>query len=72
MEEKQAGRIKSKGRGVIMGLFRPTYTDKKTGERKQSAVWWYEFIYAGSESANQQRPPGKLLPQKLRKIIGAD
>lgn len=30
-----------------MSVFRPTYKDKKTGEVKQSATWWYGFIYAG-------------------------
>jgi hypothetical protein len=30
-----------------MALFRPTYTDKKTGKLKESAVWWYEFYFAG-------------------------
>jgi integrase len=30
-----------------MALFRPTYTDKKTGELKESAVWWYEFVWKG-------------------------
>ena len=30
-----------------MALFRPTYADKKTGELKKSAVWWYDFIFAG-------------------------
>ncbi len=41
-----------------MALFRPTYTDKKTGEKKQAAVWWFEFIYAGKryrESADTTR-----------------
>ena len=41
-----------------MALFRPTYTDKKTGRPKKSAVWWYEFIYQNKrirESAKTTR-----------------
>jgi integrase len=41
-----------------MSLFRPTYTEKKAGALKESAVWWYEFTYAGKrirESAQTTR-----------------
>lgn len=41
-----------------MSVYQPSYKDKKTGEVKQQAVWWYEFIYAGKryrESANTTR-----------------
>ncbi len=41
-----------------MALFRPTYTDKSTGERKKSDVWWYKFEFAGKpvrESAKTTR-----------------
>ncbi len=41
-----------------MALFKPKYKDKKTGEEKESKVWWYEFIYAGKrvrESAKTTR-----------------
>ena len=30
-----------------MALFRPTYTDKKSGETKTQKVWWYEFQWNG-------------------------
>jgi integrase len=30
-----------------MGVYRPQYTDKKTGEMKHTKVWYYEFIFAG-------------------------
>jgi integrase len=39
-------------------LFQPTYTDKKTGKQKKSAVWWFKFVYAGKpirESAQTTR-----------------
>jgi integrase len=28
-------------------LYKPTYPDKKTGELRQSSVWWYDFRFAG-------------------------
>ncbi|MCL4852243.1 MAG: site-specific integrase [Bryobacteraceae bacterium] len=30
-----------------MAVFRPTYTDPKTGEKKQQRTWWYEFVRNG-------------------------
>lgn len=30
-----------------MAVYRPTYTDPKTGKQRESRVWWYEFIFAG-------------------------
>jgi integrase len=30
-----------------MALFQPTFTDKKTGKRLKSRIWWYEFVYVG-------------------------
>jgi hypothetical protein len=30
-----------------MAVYRPTYTDPKTGTLKQQRVWWYEFSFAG-------------------------
>jgi integrase len=41
-----------------MAVFRPAYTDPKTGEKKRSAVWWCNFTFAGKrvrESTNQSR-----------------
>jgi hypothetical protein len=54
-----------------MSLFRPTYTDKKTGELKQSAVWWYEFIYSGKrirESAKTTRKTIAADKEKSRRL----
>lgn len=31
-----------------MAVYRPTYRDQKTGEKKQSKVWWYDFVYDGA------------------------
>ena len=30
-----------------MSVYRPTYTDQKTGKPKQARLWWYDFNYAG-------------------------
>ncbi len=41
-----------------MAVYRPKYRDPKTGKLKQSAQWWYEFIYDGDrirESAKTTR-----------------
>jgi integrase len=54
-----------------MSLFRPTYTDKKTGQQKESTIWWYEFIYAGKrirESAKTSRKTVATEAEKKRRI----
>jgi hypothetical protein len=54
-----------------MALFRPTYTDKKTGQQKQSAVWWYEFSFAGRrirESAKTSRKTIAAEAEKQRRL----
>lgn len=30
-----------------MSIYLPKYTDKKTGDRVDSTVWWFEFTYCG-------------------------
>ncbi len=30
-----------------MAVYRPKYTDKKTGKPKHTKVWYYAFIFAG-------------------------
>jgi hypothetical protein len=47
-----------------MALFQPKYTDKKTGETKTSAVWWYEFIYAGKKYRESAKTTRKTLAEK--------
>ncbi|HLW54365.1 MAG TPA: tyrosine-type recombinase/integrase [Candidatus Angelobacter sp.] len=31
-----------------MALYRPTYRDQKTGEKKKSQIWWMQFHFQGS------------------------
>jgi hypothetical protein len=54
-----------------MALFRPSYTDKKTRKQKNSAVWWYQFTYAGKpipESAHTTRKTIAAEAQKRRRL----
>jgi integrase len=54
-----------------MSLFRPKYVDKKTGKSKDSAVWWYEFTYAGKrirESAQTTRRTIALEKERNRRL----
>lgn len=54
-----------------MAVYRPRYRDRKTGELKQSAVWWYGFTFAGrrvQESANVTRKTLALEREKARRL----
>src|SRR5690349_16360677 len=50
-----------------MALFRPTYTDKKAGKRKQSAVWWYEFVYSGERIRQSAKTTKKTVAGEAEK-----
>jgi hypothetical protein len=56
-----------------MGVYRPQYTDKKTGELKHTKVWYYEFIFAGrlvKESAQTtSKTVAKLAEQTRRREL---
>jgi integrase len=56
-----------------MGVYRPQYTDKKTGELKHTKVWYYEFIFAGrlvKESAKTtSKTVAKLAEQARRREL---
>ena len=54
-----------------MALFQTTYTDKKTGKQKKSAVWWFKFIYSGKlirESAKTTRKTVAGEAEKRRRL----
>ena len=54
-----------------MAVYRPTYTDQKTGEQKESRVWWYEFLFAGKrvrESAKTTRKTVALEAEKRKRL----
>jgi len=44
-----------------MAVYRPWYQDKKTGERRQSKVWWYDFIVAGRRIRESAKTTRKTL-----------
>jgi hypothetical protein len=44
--------------GMKMSVYRPTYKDTKSKKKIKSAIWWYDFIFAGKrirESAKTTR-----------------
>jgi hypothetical protein len=47
-----------------MAVYRPTYTDQKTGEQKVSGVWWYEFSFAGKRIRESSKSTRKTIAEK--------
>jgi len=59
--------VKSRGGGLV---YRPTYIDKRTGERKAASIWWIQYSVDGirfRESSNlrSQREAQAFLRQRL-------
>ncbi len=50
-----------------MAVFRPTYTDRKTGKRKMSDVWWFEFTFAGRRYRESTKTTRKTLASDCEK-----
>jgi integrase len=53
-----------------MSVYRPTYRDPKTGETKQSKVWWYHFVFAGrhiQESSKSRKKTVAVEAEKKRR-----
>jgi len=50
-----------------MSVFQPKFTDKKTGERITSGVWWYEFTYAGKRIRESAKTTKKTLAREAEK-----
>jgi len=50
-----------------MAVFRPTYTDKKTGKTKQAALWWYEFVFAGKRVREPAKTTRKTVAKEAEK-----
>ena len=54
-----------------MSVYKPTYTDKKTGETKQQKIWWYHFTFAGrhvQESSKSTRKTIAIEAEKKRRL----
>ena len=61
-----------KGRGLGR-VFQPTYQNKKTGQRKTSAVWWVQYNHRGrthreSSGSTSRTDAVKLLKRRLGEI----
>jgi hypothetical protein len=53
-----------------MAVYRPKYKDPKTGTPIHSAMWWYEFTFAGRrvrESAKTTRKTVAIEAEKHRR-----
>lgn len=50
-----------------MGLYRPQYNDKKTGELKQSSVWYYDFTFAGRRIKESAKTNSKTVAKEAEK-----
>lgn len=44
-----------------MALYKPTYTDPKTGEKKTQGVWWYHFFFDGRHIQESTKTAKKTL-----------
>jgi integrase len=50
-----------------MSVYRPTYTDKKTGKQKHTKVWYYEFIFAGRLIKEPAKTTSKTVAKEAEK-----
>ena len=50
-----------------MSVYRPTYTDKATGETKQQRVWWYHFSFAGRHIQESSKSTRKTIATEAEK-----
>ena len=50
-----------------MAVYKPKYRDPNTGARKQQAVWWYDFIFAGKRYRSSTEQTLKTLAVEFEK-----
>ncbi|MBV8069953.1 MAG: tyrosine-type recombinase/integrase [Acidobacteriaceae bacterium] len=50
-----------------MGVFRPQYKDKKTGELKHTRVWYYKFVFAGRLIKESAKTTSKTVAKEAEK-----
>lgn len=50
-----------------MSVYRPTYTDPKTGKKKQQRVWWYHFSFAGRHIQESSKSTRKTIATEAEK-----
>ena len=67
MEEVESGESGGKGEGgTIMSVYRPSYRTK-TGEKKISQVWWYNFRFAGKSIQKSSKSTKKTVAREAEK-----
>ncbi len=50
-----------------MSVYKPTYTDKKTGKQKHTKTWYYEFIFAGRLVKESAKTTSKTVAKEAEK-----
>lgn len=50
-----------------MAVYRPQYTDKKTGKPKHTKVFYYEFIFAGRLVKESAKTTSKTVAKEAEK-----
>ncbi len=50
-----------------MGLYRPQYKDKKTGEMKETRIWYYDFCFAGRRIKESAKTKSKTVAKEAEK-----
>jgi integrase len=50
-----------------MGVYRPQYNDKKTGELKESKIWYYDFFFAGRRVKESAKTKSKTVAREAEK-----
>ena len=50
-----------------MAVYRPTYTDPKTGKKKQARVWWINFTLGGKRVQESSKSTRKTIAVEYAK-----
>jgi hypothetical protein len=50
-----------------MPIFQPKYKDPRTGKQVKSAVWWYDFVFAGKRIRESAKTSLKTLARIAEK-----
>ncbi len=48
-----------------MAVYRPKYTDPKTGEQRESHTWWYEFVFNGERYRESTKVQNKRAAEQI-------
>ena len=67
---KKGGRPKVAGRSRsqrTMSVYRPQYSDKKTGKQRRTKIWYYKFIFAGRLIKESAKTTSKTVAKEAEK-----